>query len=294
MAALRLDQASTYTPEVSTLLQHERQSSARRMSPSFETLKPERSRVDSQDSVSNHSSSDLARPIPNESAPPPLPNERPPSGRPTSEDDGWQPVWSDGTQAFYFYNRFTQATQWDNPRVPHATTIGQQNTHKAPTHAPGTAAPSVPRTRQAELDESPLKPAVAGGYNPAIHGDYDPDADYNQPVMSSSDLSFEPTSSSDPLDPQYNNDPYGATANFNRFTGRFQSNHLTPENFNDENKSKRQMNAFFDVDAAANRHDGRSLRAERAGKKLSKEEVKAFRDKRKSKKEERRRAWLKD
>ncbi|OBT72750.1 hypothetical protein VF21_08973 [Pseudogymnoascus sp. 05NY08] len=43
---------------------------------------------------------------------------------------------------------------------------------------------------------------------------------------------------------------------------------LTPENHNDENKSKRQMNAFFDVDAAANSHDGRSLKAERSGKKL--------------------------
>ncbi len=277
------------------LLQHERPVSARRQS-SFEASQSGLGRVNSLDSSSNRSSSDSGRLLLDEAAPPPLPDERPPSDRPTSEDDGWQPVWDDGMQAFYFYNRFTKCTQWDNPRVPHAMTLGQQSNHDriAPTHAPGTAAPSVPRARQADFDESPLKPAVAGGYNPAIHGDYDPNADYNQPVMSSSDPSIDPTSSSDPLDPQYNNDPYAATANFNRFTGRFQSNTLTPENFNDENKSKRQMNAFFDVDAAANRHDGRSLRAERAGKKLSKEEVKAFRDKRKSKKEERRRAWLKD
>ena len=54
------------------------------------------------------------------------------------------------------------------------------------------------------------------------------------------------------------------------------------------------MNAFFDVDAAANSHDGKSLKAERSGKKLSKAEVKAFKDKRREKKEEKRRAWLRD
>jgi len=54
------------------------------------------------------------------------------------------------------------------------------------------------------------------------------------------------------------------------------------------------MSAFFDVDAAANRHDGRSLKAERRGKQLSKQELKAFKNKRRDKKEEKRRAWLMD
>jgi hypothetical protein len=54
------------------------------------------------------------------------------------------------------------------------------------------------------------------------------------------------------------------------------------------------MNAFFDVDAAANSHDGRSLKAERSGKKLSKAELKHFKEKRRVKKEEKRRAWLRD
>ena len=88
--------------------------------------------------------------------------------------------------------------------------------------------------------------------------------------------------------------PYGASAQFNRFTGRFQNSSITPENYNDENKSKRQMSAFFDVDAAANSHNGRSLREERRNKTLSKKELKAFKDKRREKKEEKRRAWLRD
>jgi hypothetical protein len=90
------------------------------------------------------------------------------------------------------------------------------------------------------------------------------------------------------------NQDYAAAARFNRFTGRFQNEAINPDNHNDENKSRRQMSAFFDVDAAANSHDGRSLKAERRGKTLSKKELKAFKEKRREKKEEKRRAWLRD
>lgn len=197
-------------------------------------------------------------PLPNEAIPP-LPSEPPPAV--VQEDDGWAPIWEESAQAFYFYNRFTGATQWTNPRVPEVS---------APS-APGTEAPKPPAARP------------AGGYDPAIHGDYDPTAWYAQPS--------EPSPSHAEQDPAA---AYAATAAFNRFTGRFQNPDLTPENFNDENKSKRQMNAFFDVDAAANSHDGRSLKEERSGKKLTKAELKKFKEKRKAKKEEKRKAWLRD
>ncbi|TVY40302.1 WW domain-containing protein [Lachnellula occidentalis] len=137
-----------------------------------------------------------------------------------------------------------------------------------------------------ETSQSPPPPAelVTPGYNPAIHGDYDPTAWYAQPAAPPPSALQDPNSA----------DPYAATAAFNRFTGRFQAPEISTENYNDENKSKRQMNAFFDVDAAANSHDGKSLKAERSGKKLSKTELKTFKEKRKAKKEEKRRAWLRD
>ena len=195
---------------------------------------------------------------------PPLPQEAPPIN-----DDGWDAMWDERVQAYYFFNRFTSVSQWDNPRVPQL----------AQPPPPGVDYPNEPDT------VSSLPPA--GGYNPAIHGSYDPDADYAKVHEKEDD-------GGPPLPGQDATEAYAATGHFNRFTGKWQAESLNPENFNDENKSKRQMNAFFDVDAAANSHDGKSLKAERSNKKLTKKEVKAFKDKRREKKEEKRRAWLRD
>jgi len=202
---------------------------------------------------------------------PPLPQEPPPV-----EDDGWAPVWEETAQAFYFYNRFTGATQWTNPRVPEASQFIEA--------APGVT--SVASISTGAQEDSAATSRPAGGYDPSIHGDYDPTAWYAQPAAS--DPAETTLFSANPAD------AYVATGAFNRFTGRWQAADLTPDNHNDENKSRRQMNAFFDVDAAANSHDGRSLKAERSGKKLSKTELKQFKEKRKAKKEEKRRAWLRD
>lgn len=223
-----------------------------------------------------------APPLPEEEPPlpqeePPLPDEAPPT---QEEDDGWAPVWDATAGAYYFYNRFTQATQWENPRVPEASVAPAVAT--APGVAPGLPANPL----AADTSAAPPRGAIAGGYDPAIHGSYDENAWYAQRAPS-------PPPTTNPLDPT-NSSLYEQTGTFNRFTGRWQASNITPENFNDENKSRRQMNAFFDVDLAANSHDGKSLRAERASKKLSKSEVKQFKQKRKMKKEEKRRAWLLD
>ncbi|KAI4253547.1 MAG: hypothetical protein L6R42_007543 [Xanthoria sp. 1 TBL-2021] len=216
-----------------------------------------------------------APPLPQEGIPP-LPLEAPPGER---QDDGWDPVWDDSAQAYYFYNRFSGVSQWTNPRVPDPQEAGPPGVGSydrippAQPKAPGTTTPP------------PERPPRAGGYDPAIHGDYDPTAPYAQEYR----------------DPEENTGPdadpsaiYAATGTFNRFTGKWQASDINPENHNDENKSKRQMNAYFDVDAAANSHNGKSLKAERSGKKLTKQELKEFKQKRKEKKEEKRRAWLRD
>lgn len=58
-----------------------------------------------------------APPLPDEEAPP-LPDEPVPD----AEDDGWEPRWDNNAQAWYFYNNKTGVSQWENPRVPEATT----------------------------------------------------------------------------------------------------------------------------------------------------------------------------
>jgi hypothetical protein len=199
-----------------------------------------------------------APPLPDE--PPPLPEEPVPQ-KATEEDDGWAPLWDDRAQAYYFFNRFTNVSQWENPRVPDASETVTR--------------PPAPTT---------------GGYNPAIHGDYDPNADYAQPSQVDG-ANVTADNGQQTVDPA---EAYAATGAFNRFTGKWQAADLGPDKFSDEAKSKRQMNAFFDVDAAANSHGGRSLKAERQGKKFSKKEMQAFKEKRREKKEEKRRAWLLD
>ncbi|RMJ24389.1 WW domain-containing protein [Aspergillus sp. HF37] len=235
---------------------------------------PEEQEPEQEDSPS-------APPLPDEDPPPPLPNEAPPGQEEEDggggDDDGWEPVWDAGAQTFYFYNRFSGAAQWENPRVPDAAGPG-----------PGPGLDAGNEEKPEPESASAPQPPVAGGYNPAIHGDYDPTAPYAQQHEQSHEDGTGAGAGAD------GTGAYEAAGAFNRFTGKWQAMTVTPENYNDENKSRRQMNAFFDVDAAANSHDGRSLRAERSAKKLSRKEVKAFREKRREKKEEKRRAWLRD
>ena len=222
--------------------------------------------------VKDQSSNASPPPLPSE-VPPPLPNEEPP--KETNDDDGWDPIWDESAQAFYFFNRFTQKSQWENPRIP-------QSIESAVPRVTDTGPPGATHIIAARAP-------VAGGYDPAIHGDYDPNADYAKiQEPESTGLQMGQNGAGEAAG------AYAATGAFNRFTGKWQSADLNPENYSDESKSRRQMNAFFDVDAAANSHDGRSLKAERSGKKLTKAELKAFREKRREKKEEKRRAWLRD
>ncbi|KGQ12361.1 hypothetical protein BBAD15_g1864 [Beauveria bassiana D1-5] len=197
-----------------------------------------------------------------ESTAPPLPDEPTPGGpplpsEPVPQDDGWDCQFDARTQAWFFYNRFTGKTQWENPRMPAV----------AASVAPGTTAAAAAMLPQPPIHEKP----AAGGYNPAIHGDYDPNAWYAQGAQEAEDG----------IDAQANGisgaaaaaELYAATATFNRYSGGFQSEDMGPGRHSDEAKA---------------------LKAERQNQKPSKAEVKAFKEKRRARKEEKRRAWLRD
>ncbi|KAK3990656.1 hypothetical protein QBC44DRAFT_325078 [Cladorrhinum sp. PSN332] len=234
-----------------------------------------------------------APPLPNEPLPdgngngaPPLPSEPLPSDQQQPEDDGWDCHWNPNDNSWWFYSRFTGVWQKENPRL--STTTTTTSTIPAP------AVPLPPTTDKSTISDPA---SLAGGYNPAIHGSYDENAWYAVNARAQAEQSAPSV-----LDPAVaaamlaqGGAEYASGGYFNRFTGQWQMPEQGVERHSDEAKSKRQMNAFFDVDAAANNmHDGRSLKAERAGKKPSKKELREFKEKRRAKKEERRRAWLKD
>lgn len=230
-------------------------------------------------------------------ATPPLPTEAPPG---QEADDGWSAEWDATHQAWYFYNRFTGVSQWDNPRVP---TAGSSSATAA---APVSSSASTSTAAAAAPSTISQLNSVAGGYNPAIHGSWDPNAPYAQAYKSTADDTVEQQEAAiDPLaaaaigggEEDGGGDGlslYAQNVAFNRRTSKFQLDEQNPERYSDANKSHRQMNAFFDVDRAANSHDGRSLKAERRGKQPTKKELAMWKEKRKARKEEKRRAWLRD
>jgi hypothetical protein len=95
------------------------------------------------------------------------------------------------------------------------------------------------------------------GYNPKIHGKYDPTAPYAQfhNKLREEEAKAEQAATAQLPGNQVPN--YAASGTFNRFTGNFQTADKSSDRHNDYNKSGRQMNAYFDMDAAANSHEGR-------------------------------------
>ncbi|KXT16122.1 hypothetical protein AC579_5071 [Pseudocercospora musae] len=189
--------------------------------------------------------------------------------------------------SYYYIHYDTQQTTWDEPVEPYwmwdpvaqgpDTRIGlMKNGKSIEMHGP-----TEPKQKDEEYQ----------GYNPKIHGNYDPNADYakfhEKKRLEERELDEQKAFMTAAQQPEY-----GATMALNRFTGRAQVGDLGPERHSDAAKSSRQLNAFFDVDAAANQHGGKSLKAERRQTRVSKEDAKRYNQERKEKKEKKRRGWL--
>ena len=138
------------------------------------------------------------------------------------------------------------------------------------------------------------------GYNPKIHGSYDPNAPYAQyhaaqrekeaaiSTYGSLEAASAAQASVAAAQAASASTDYSATAAFNRFSGGFQTADKSAERHSDYAKSGRQMGAFFDVDAAMNAHEGRSLKEERRQQRLSKKEIKEMKERRRERKEKKR------
>lgn len=140
-------------------------------------------------------------------------------------------------------------------------------------------------------DENVTKDQWMGhqGYNPRVHGSYNKTKPYD---AYHSYLDWKRDQAANPQAAAAAQQAYGATGAFNARTGRYQTDDQTAERHDAYNKAGRQMNAYFDVDEAANAHEGRSLKEERRNMKYSKQEIREMNEKRKAKKEQKRRAFL--
>lgn len=97
--------------------------------------------------------------------PPFLP--KPPQAFVEENDDGWVLVWEDATQAFHFYNRFTNTIQSANPRVQDPVVVPGVKVE-------GPAPQNPPATRPSN-----------GDYDPAIQDDdHPPITVHNSPSQS--------------------------------------------------------------------------------------------------------------
>lgn len=77
---------------------------------------PERA-PDVDAAAAEEDNTDAAAPLPDEQVPDRPPDETANNPEPEA-DDGWDAIWEPSVEQYYFYNRFTQETTWDNPRVP--------------------------------------------------------------------------------------------------------------------------------------------------------------------------------
>lgn len=192
-----------------------------------------------------------------------------------------------GAQNYYYMHFDTRETKYDEPTEPYwiwdALT---NNVHSCGLQQPSVMAPqSASSTAPSTAPPKTEPPPEYQGYNPKIHGSYDPTAPYAQyheakPAQDQYDSAA--------IAAQQVAADYTAVGAFNRFSGGFQTADKSTERHNDYNKSGRQMNAFFDVDAAANTHGGISLKEERRNQKLSKKEIQELSKKRREKKEKKR------
>lgn len=113
------------------------------------------------------------------------------------------------------------------------------------------------------------------GYIPAVHGAYDANAHYAKWHEQKRAEEAAQASQADATGPG-GTASYESTMALNRFTGHAQRAGLGPERHSDSAKASRQMNAFFDPEAAANAHDGRSLKEERKNQVPSKRQIQEY------------------
>ncbi|CDH54087.1 hypothetical protein RO3G_09719 [Lichtheimia corymbifera JMRC:FSU:9682] len=175
----------------------------------------------------------------------------------------WTAAWDENSQAYYWWNMMTYETTWDNPYEKNALdkVLDQVDAQQ---EEGGSTAASSPSTSQQHADA------------------------YQRTTTTPSAAT-----------PSFANQSYTYQAYFNKRTGKFQLasdvDRLNPERMSIENRAKRQMQYYFDVDAYTEERN-RERAAGAAGQKrqLSKKDIERFKRAKHEKKMKRARDWLCD
>ncbi|KAI7882493.1 hypothetical protein K492DRAFT_144979 [Lichtheimia hyalospora FSU 10163] len=173
-----------------------------------------------------------------------------------SSSNVWTAAWDENSQAYYWWNMMTYETTWDNPYEKNA------------------------------LDKVLDQVDTQGGSEEVNSATASPTTHTQHPYPASSTPSFA-------------NQSYTYQAYFNKRTGKFQLasdvDRLNPERMSIENRAKRQMQYYFDVDAYTEERN-RERAAGAAGQKrqLSKKDIERFKRAKHEKKMKRARDWLCD
>ncbi|KAH8555056.1 hypothetical protein BGW37DRAFT_436911 [Umbelopsis sp. PMI_123] len=207
------------------------------------------------------------------------------------EEQAWVPTWDEESQAYYWWNTVTNETTWDNPypefaqdQAPEDDNAQGYYEENQGYYYPGYA-DSYP------TENNPLD-AVLNKIDTEVRTQLDNTSDTSRPFRSYNEL-FDPSEAT----AQASAHSYNSVAHFNSRTGKFTSSKeadmYNPEYMSLENRAKRQMQFYFDVDAYQEQVNRERL-ANPAGKKrpLSKQEVEKFKRQKQEKKEKRKRDWL--
>lgn len=184
-------------------------------------------------------------------------------------ENAWTTAWDEASQAYYWWNMVTYETTWDNPYEKKATA---STTTSAEGGSPQTSAAAAAAASPAESQTSETSPRQASVYAHTSQYPYQFGA---------------------------NGEPYVFQAYFNTRTGKFQTanevDRFNPERLSIENRAKRQMQYYFDVDAYMEERN-REKQSGMAGQKrrLTKKDIERFKQAKQEKKMRRAREWLCD
>lgn len=165
----------------------------------------------------------------------------------SQDDDGWEAIYDESSNNYYFYNRLTKQTTWTNPRVK------EDN----------------------QQEDSELVRIMTDPKYKEL-STYEKYKLYQQLKNNNKQTEDQ--------EQEGENEEHGSPAQITAFIDKQAKN---------SDKSSVSPDALADPSSAMNRFSkGKSLKAERAGTKVSKQQLKVFKQRQKEKKELKKRKWL--